>query len=183
VPDELRGLPRPILGYFGLLAEDWVDVPLLERVADRFPHGSLVLIGRATRDLASLASRPNVHLLGRRPYASLPSYCRAFDVALNVFPLNDVTLAANPLKVREYLAAGLPVVSTRIPEVEVLGDRVRVARDHEGFLEEVAQALRDPGCKPERSASVEAEGWDARFAELVHALGEAGLVGRAAAAE
>jgi glycosyltransferase involved in cell wall biosynthesis len=183
IPDDLRGLPRPILGYFGLLAEDWIDVPLLEKLADRYAHGSLVLLGRATRDLSSLAARPNVHLLGRRPYASLPAYCRGFDVALNVFPINDVTLAANPLKVREYLAAGLPVVSTRIPEVEVLGARVRIARDHASFLEEVEQALRDPGCKRERSASVEREGWDARFDELASALAEAGLVGRAAAAE
>ena len=181
IPDELRALPRPVLGYFGLLAEDWIDVPLLEKIADRYAHGSLVLLGRATRDLSSLAARPNVHLLGRRPYASLPAYCRGFDVALNVFPINDVTLAANPLKVREYLAAGLPVVSTRIPEVEVLGDRVRVAPDHAAFLHEIEQALRDPGCKPERSGSVEGEGWDARFGELVRALDDAGLVGRAAA--
>ena len=108
---------------------------------------------------------PNVHLLGRRPYSELPAYCKGFDVALIPFRINELTLNANPLKVREYLAAGLPVVSTPIPEVEVLG-LCRVASDPESFLREVEEALLDPGPRVERSESIRHESWEARLDEI-----------------
>ena len=134
VPDDIAALPRPILGYFGLMAEDWIDIDLMAHVARHFSSGSMVLLGKVTTDLSpALRHHPsNVHVLGRKPFADLPSYCKGFDVAINPFPLNEVTLNSNPLKVREYLAAGLPVVSTRIPEVEVIPERAD--RRHEGRL-------------------------------------------------
>ena len=169
VPSELEGLPRPILGYFGLLGGDWVDVGLLDRVAEHFASGSLVLLGEVSTDLGPLRARPNVHLLGRRPFASLPAYCKGFDVALNPFPINEVTLASNPLKVREYLAAGLPVVSTRIPEVARL-DEVRIADDRESFLGAIEDALWEPGPKAERGLSMRAQSWEARLDEITEAI-------------
>ena len=165
VPDDIAGLPRPILGYFGLIAEDWVDIDLLVRVAQHYRGGSLVMLGKATMDTSALARLPNVHLLGRKPYSSLPAYCKGFDVALIPFPINDVTLGSNPLKAREYLASGLPTVSTAIPEVEVLG-RCRVAADHGAFLHEVEAALRVPGPDRDRSESMRSEGWEARVEEI-----------------
>ena len=70
VPEEIARLPKPVIGYFGLIAEDWVDVPLLVKVARSFPTGSLVLLGKSTMDVAELAREPNVHLLGRKPYST-----------------------------------------------------------------------------------------------------------------
>ena len=134
VPPEVANLPRPVIGYFGLIAEDWVDVPLLVLVARSFPQGTLVLLGKSTMDVSALAAEPNVRLLGRVPYSTLPAYCKGFDAAVIPFPLTEVTRNANPLKAREYLAAGLPVVSTAIPEVEVLPDCV-IGRTPEGFVE------------------------------------------------
>ena len=90
-----------------------------------------MLLGKVTTDISRLTALPNVHLLGRKPFATLPGYSKGFDVAINPFPISEVTLNANPLKVREYLAAGLPVVSTRIPEVEVLG-QCRIGDSPEG---------------------------------------------------
>lgn len=176
VPAELSGLPRPIIGYFGLLAGDFVDLDLLEKIARRFSNGSLVLIGSVAMDLSRLSRFNNVHVLGHRPYDSLPAYCKGFDVGLSVFPINGATLNANPLKVREYLAAGLPVVSTRIPEVEVLGDLVRVAGNHEDFLAQIEAALSDPGPKLERSLSMKNETWEARYLELKRQLVRHGVV-------
>jgi glycosyltransferase involved in cell wall biosynthesis len=164
IPQEMAHLPRPVIGFFGLIA-DWVDVDLMAQVAQRYSHGSLVLLGKATTDVSALERLPNVHLLGRKPYEALPAYCKGFDVALNPFRINELTLNANPLKVREYLAAGLPVVSTAIPEVEVLG-QCRTAADPASFLREVEEALKDPGPSAARSEAIEHESWDARLDEI-----------------
>ncbi len=165
IPDEIARLPHPIIGYFGLMAADWIDIDLMVRVAKHFSHGSLVLLGKVTTDLSALTSLPNVHLLGRKPYADLPAYSKGFDVALLPFPISEVTLNANPLKVREYLAAGLPVVSTAIPEVEVLG-MCRIGRDPAGFIAEIEAALTDPGPTRARSELVRGESWAARVEEI-----------------
>jgi glycosyltransferase involved in cell wall biosynthesis len=163
VPEEIANLPRPVIGFFGLIA-DWVDVELMAKVAQRYPHGSLVVLGKATTDVSPL-KLPNVHLLGRKPYSELPAYCKGFDVALNPFRISQLTLNANPLKVREYLAAGLQVVSTDIPEVAVLGS-CRIGKDHEHFLSEVDQALKIPGPQPAISDCVRGESWEARLGEI-----------------
>jgi glycosyltransferase involved in cell wall biosynthesis len=165
VPAEIARLPRPVLGYFGLIADDWVDVELLAHVARRFPRASIAMLGKITMDVSRLEKFPNIHLLGRRPYESLPAYCKGFDAAMIPFPINEATLNANPLKAREYLAAGLPVVSTAIPEVEVLG-ACRIGRDAEGFALEIEAALADPGPSVARSGTVRGESWEARLVEI-----------------
>ncbi len=169
VPEEIARLPRPVLGYFGLMGDDWVDLDLLVHVAERFPGGSLVLLGKVTMDVSRLQKLPNVHLLGRKPYETLPAYCKGFDAALIPFPVSEVTLNANPLKAREYLAAGLPVVSTPIPEVEVLG-QCRIGADPASFVRQIEEALQDPGPRKERSEAVRHESWEARLAEVCRHL-------------
>lgn len=170
VPAEIAQLPRPVIGFFGLIA-DWVDLELMAKAAERYPQGSLVLLGKATTDTAVLERLPNVHLLGRKPYEQLPAYCKGFDVALMPFRINELTLNANPLKVREYLAAGLPVVSTAIPEVEVLG-LCRIGRGEESFLREVDAALADPGPSAARSDRVRHESWAAKLDEVRRHMAE-----------
>lgn len=165
VAQELKQLPKPILGYFGLMSEDWVDLPLLMKVAEKYQHGSLVLLGKVSMDLGKLASMPNVHVLGRKPYSTLPSYCKGFDVALIPFPISEVTLNANPLKAREYLAAGLPCVSTAIPEVEVLGE-CGIGRTHEEYLQRIDEALQQPGAQLARSERMKTESWSARLNDI-----------------
>src|SRR5215470_13725451 len=164
VPEEIGRLPCPVIGFFGLIA-DWVDVGLMASVAERFSTGSLVALGKVTTDVSSLERLPNVHLLGRKPYGALPAYCKGFDVALMPFRVNELTLNANPLKAREYLAAGLQVVSTAIPEVEALA-LCRIGRDRESFLYEVEHALLDPGPGVGRSEAVRGESWEARLDEI-----------------
>ena len=165
VPSEIAHLPRPIIGYFGLIADDWVDLPLLIHVARSFPTGSLVLLGKVTMDINSLRREPNVHVLGRVPYSTLPGYSKGFDVAVIPFPVTEVTLNANPLKAREYLAAGLPVVSTAIPEVEVLGECL-IGRTPEEFVEKLKEALELPGPDAARSSRMATESWAARLEQI-----------------
>lgn len=164
VPAEIANLPRPVLGFFGLMTTDWIDVELLAKVAQRFAGGSLVLLGSVRMDLSRL-NLPNVHVLGRKPYEDLPAYCKGFDVGLIPFVRTELTLNANPLKAREYLAAGLPVVSTDLPEVAVLHE-CRIGRTHEEFLDQVDVALQQPGPEPERSELMRSESWAARLAEI-----------------
>ena len=171
LPADIAALPRPILGYFGLIARDWVDQDLIVHTARQFPQASIVMLGKITMDVSALRRMPNVHLLGHRPYQTLPAYCKGFDAALIPFPINAATLNANPLKAREYLAAGLPVVSTAIPEVRVLGSCM-IGRDPEEFVGQIREALASPGPCPERSNSIRHESWEARLSQitrLVHA--------------
>lgn len=167
-PADIASLPRPVIGFHGLLA-DWVDYELIQKIAERYWDGSVVLIGKVAVDaeekIKIIDRSENVHFLGRRPYELLPAYCKAFDVAINPFVINDLTLAANPLKVREYLAAGIVTVSTNIPEVRIL-DNCLVARDHEDFLGKIEEALRSTRSRQEISDSVRHESWDAKVEEL-----------------
>ncbi len=168
VPDEIANLPGPIIGFHGLLA-DWVDFELIKKTAEHFKNGSVVLIGKiavdAEQKVKILDEVPNIHFLGRKPYAELPSYCKGFDVALNPFAINELTLAANPLKVREYLAAGLPVVSTDIPEVRVLDDCL-VGTSHDDFIAKIDHALAHPKPRHEVSDAIAHESWEAKIEEL-----------------
>ena len=164
VPYDLARLKKPVLGFFGLIA-DWIDLELLRAVGNAFPSASIVLLGDAAVSLAPLAGTPNVHVLGRRPYALLPCYCRGFDVALTPFRLNELTLAANPLKAREYVAAGLPNVCTDIPELRTVPG-CTIARSAPQFVAEVGRALRAGGPRRERSDLLRGESWEARVDEI-----------------
>lgn len=168
IPDEIANLPKPIIGFHGLLA-DWVDFNLIKKTAEHFNDGSVVLIGKiavdAEKKIKILDNIPNVHFLGRKPYTELPAYCKGFDVALNPFEISELTLAANPLKVREYLAAGLQVVSTDIPEVRILKDCL-VGENHDDFIAKIEFALNNPKSKSDISDNIKHESWDAKVDEL-----------------
>jgi glycosyltransferase involved in cell wall biosynthesis len=175
IPDDVRDLPRPILGFFGLVAE-WVDLDALYRVARAYKEGSVVIVGEhnnADEDgMTMLRTLGNVHVLGRRPYDTLPGYCKAFDVALLPFVKNELTENANPLKLREYLAAGLPVVSTDIPEAAAMRDRgVFLADSTDAFVARVKDALARPvDERRARSDAMAAESWDAKVADIENLL-------------
>jgi glycosyltransferase involved in cell wall biosynthesis len=165
IPKEVAGLPHPILGFCGHVTADWIDFNLLRYVAESFPGGSVVLVGKVDADVSDLRKLPNVHFVGHKPYETLPAYCKGFDVALIPFRVSDLTLSCNPLKSREYLAAGLPVVSTPIPEVEVLG-LCRIAPDAQAFVRQIEAALAEPGPLRSRSEAVSDQGWETRLAEI-----------------
>jgi glycosyltransferase involved in cell wall biosynthesis len=168
IPPEIANLPRPIIGFHGLLA-DWVDFGLLKKIAEYFKDGSLVLIGKTTFDaekkIKILDGVPNIHLLGRKPYEQLPAYCKGFDVALNPFVMNELTRHVNPLKVREYLAAGVEVVSTDIQEVRVL-PHCEIGSTDADFIAKIERILANPKPREEVSDSIRHESWDAKVDEL-----------------
>jgi len=167
VPDEIAALPRPVIGFYGLIAE-WVDLALVRTLALARPAWSFVLIGKADTDTSIVRDLPNVHLLGRREYADLPAYCRGFDVAMLPFVINTLTLAANPLKLREYLAAGLPVVASDIPEIRRVGGDAHICADAGQYLTTIERLVASGQTGPQLSIShtMDRESWDEKVAEL-----------------
>lgn len=167
LPEDLRGLARPVIGFFGLLA-DWVDFEMVAEMAFRRPEWSFVLVGKASADLRILRGFRNIHLLGQKPYAALPAYCRGFDVGIIPFRVNALTLRANPLKLREYLAAGLPVVSSPLPEAARYEGLIHLAEGPDAFLAAVESALseRSETMVRRRLEAMSTEGWERRVAEI-----------------
>ena len=144
VAPELKDLPRPVIGFWGLIHE-WIDFELLEHVAKRHPEWSLVLIGKTDVDCATLRKLPNVHFVGQRQYSSLPGYAKGFTAAILPFKMNRLTENVNPIKLQEYLAAGLPVVSTALPEVKKYASVVRIAATADEFVKMLEAAILDTG--------------------------------------
>jgi glycosyltransferase involved in cell wall biosynthesis len=168
VPADVRDVPRPIFGYFGVIG-DYVDLELLEAAAGARPDWSFVLIGQAVGvETGPLARLSNVHLLGPKRYELLPRYCRRFDVGLIPFRMNRLTRAVNPIKLREYLAAGLPVISAPMTEVLRYRPAVQTARSVAEFIRAGEAALSFAATTPseEIRALVASESWQARLADL-----------------
>jgi glycosyltransferase involved in cell wall biosynthesis len=168
VPDDLARLPRPILGFYGTL-RDWVDLDLVAAVARARPSWSVALIGQQLDDVGAVAGLPNVHLLGRKPHAELPAYCKGMDVGLIPYRIDERMKYVNPIKLREYLSAGLPVVSTAVPEVRRYERWCAIADDAAGFVAAVDRALEgdSPARRRERSEAMAAETWPMRVADAV----------------
>jgi glycosyltransferase involved in cell wall biosynthesis len=166
IPADIAGLGRPVIAFYGLIA-DWVDLNLVRFLSVSRPSWSFVLIGKADTDVSVLRGLANVHLLGPKSYSALPSYCARIDVAILPFVINELTLASNPLKLREYLAAGLPVVTTNIPEARRLGEHLRVGKTYAEFLEHI-EAYLAQGAGPQLSISdaMAGESWDAKVEEM-----------------
>lgn len=167
LPPPLAGRAHPILGFFGLV-QDWIDVDLLAHVARRRPAWTLVIIGDVKVDVSALRALPNVLFTGRLPYEELPRWCKGFDLGLCPFVQNELTRNVNPIKLREYLSAGLPVVSTDLPELAAYPEWCSVASDPDGFVAACERELaRDsPARRRQRSDAMRAETWTAKVAAL-----------------
>lgn len=167
VPGDLKAIRGPVFGYMGLIT-DYMDWSLISRAARARPDWSFVLLGDVRCDVSAVAGCRNVHLLGGRPYEQLPAYCRGFDVGLIPFALNRLTRAVNPIKLREYLAAGLPVVSAPLAAVLRYRPSVLTAMTLDEFVAAGEEALRMAGEEDPRVRQevVRSEGWSARVEEL-----------------
>lgn len=158
-PADLASVPRPIFGFFGLV-HHWIDCKLLAEVARLRPDYSFVFIGDCKVNVSELAALDNVYFPGRRPYAQLPAYCAAFDAAMLPFTTDAMTRSINPVKMYEYIAAGLPVVSTPLPEAAHLPQAVTIADTPQRFAEACDRALTDDCTKGEELSRIVAhETW------------------------
>lgn len=163
VPPVAAALGSPVIGYFGLIAA-WTDVDLIEWLAQQRPRWHFLLVGHVSVDVGALQRLANVTLVGAQPYESLPGWAKAFDVAIIPYRLNQQVRNANPLKLREYLATGKPVVSVPTPEVNRFSALLRVAESREAFLAAIEASLSDdtPALRAQRMAAVRDMSWESR---------------------
>jgi glycosyltransferase involved in cell wall biosynthesis len=145
LPVEVASLPRPVLGYYGVIDER-LDYELLRELAAANPDASVVMVGPVVKvDPRELPRAENLHWLGQRDYADLPRYVKAFDVCLMPFALNEATEYINPTKTLEYMAAGKPIVSTAVADVvHNFTPVVRVAGTRAEFVDLATQVASSP---------------------------------------
>lgn len=133
---------KPIAGFYGGL-NNWLDQALLSQVAQHLPDWNIVLIGPVQCDISTLLREPNVHYLGSKGHAELAAYVQHWQVSLLPFVDNAQIRACNPLKLREYLATGKPVVSTPFPAVQEHRGAVHLADSAEHFAQAIITAAVD----------------------------------------
>lgn len=179
-PGDVAGIRGPIFGFFGLL-HHWIDVSLIAKVAMQRPNYSFVLIGEVKTDVSVLTKLSNVHLMGRRSFDSLPAYCAAFDVALLPFCVTEMTRNVSPIKLYEYLAAGLSVVATPLPDAKRFPGPIRIAGEADSFALACDEALlhTGPGERARISNCVRNESWASRAEAVSKLIEERVLVVRA----
>jgi glycosyltransferase involved in cell wall biosynthesis len=172
----MAALPAPRIVFTGAIAAAKLDLAMLAQMARLRPSWSFALVGPVGAgdphtDVSALASEPNVHLLGLRSYAQLPDVLRASDAGLIPYARNELTNSIFPMKVYEYLAAGLPVIATPLPALANIAE-VRTAPDAIGLVELIEQelAVDSPARRAERSRAASAHSWDRRLQEIAAAI-------------
>lgn len=176
-PPGQGGIPRPRLGFFGVIDER-MDIELIDGVARSRPDWHLVLVGPVVKiDPASLPQHPNIHYLGSKTYQELPEYIAGWDVALLPFARNEATRYISPTKTPEYLAAGKPVVSTSIRDVVrpyAHQGLVRIADTVDEFVAACEAALNEDAAERLRKADVflRQTSWDGTWARMRSLLDE-----------
>jgi glycosyltransferase involved in cell wall biosynthesis len=168
-PDDMTGIRKPIVGYFGALDGHKLDTDFLEAVAERLPDVSFVFIGKPSLDCSGLSAKKNVWMLGQKDYEQIPHYGKCFDVAVLPWRINKWTEAANPIKFKEYLALGKPVVSTpSFSELQQYKDVVYEADSPEEFAECIKKACAEdnPELVEKRKQRVAQNSWDSKAEQV-----------------
>lgn len=173
-PADVAVLPRPRVGFVGGIDAHTFDPQLFLSAAGRCPDATFVMIGACSLP-EGWCPLPNVHFLGRKPYDEIAGYMAAMDALIMPWNKSDWIKACNPIKLKEYLAVGRPVITTDFPALGPWRDWVRVANTEKAFAEAVAAALGQPYDKAAARAAVAEESWDAKASQIAGAIRELGL--------
>ena len=168
----LDDVSRPIIGYYGALAE-WVDFELLSFLAKNRPDWSFVLIGDVfVNNVAGLDKMRNVYMQGRQPYTDMPRFLYHFDVCLIPFKLNNVTHAVDPVKFYEFISAGKPIISVPLEELKIYSEYMYFANQPEEFLQKIEIALMEvnPDLFNKRIELARCNDWASRFEAFSSAI-------------
>lgn len=175
IPTDMANIKKPIVGYFGGISYHKFDVELMKKIIDLLPTFSFVFVGEAPLDFQDRLDAENVWILRQKPYESVPHYGKCFDVAILPWKVNKWTEAANPIKLKEFLALGKPIVSTRaFTESQLYRDVIYEANTPESFVESIKKALMEDS--PERIAArrkkVQDASWDSKAELLIDSVFE-----------
>ncbi len=174
-PPDVRALSRPRVGFVGGIDEHTFDRALFLRTARRLSDVQFVLLGTCTLS-QNWCDLENVTQLGQRHYEQVAAYMAACDVLIMPWKQNDWIRACNPVKLKEYLAVGRPVVSTFFEELSRYKDVVTVARGAGEFTAAIRAALSNPGDEYSRRSRVENDTWSAKTNNVMKALHQIGRV-------
>ncbi len=174
IPPDVCCIKNPILGYIGAIGE-WIDFALLEKVLQKYPGVSVVMIGwvfnKQRKAIRSLSKNyNNFHFLRRRSYDVLPNYVKAFKACIIPFRIYELTKSVNPTKLYEYLAAGKPIICTALPELEKYKNVIYLARDQDEFVELVNKALTSKHDVSKFLQIAEEHDWKIKVKEMVNLI-------------
>jgi glycosyltransferase involved in cell wall biosynthesis len=175
-PDDLASIPHPRIGYSGLIGKR-LDLALIKSIAVRRPTWSIVLIGKVDSrecesSLTELRALKNVHFLGEKPAAMVAAYIAGLDIGLLPYSINLETRHISPIKMYEYWAAGIPVVSTPIPAAIRNESAVHLAKDADGFLQFAESLLAEFSAQDSSRLRdlARKNSWQSRVDEISRAL-------------
>jgi glycosyltransferase involved in cell wall biosynthesis len=178
-PADIAAIPRPRVGYSGLIGVR-LDLALVDHLAERLPDTHFIFVGQVDRrecdsELRALEARDNIHFVGQKTVAEVPDYVGAFDAGLLPYRMNLETAHISPLKLYEYLAAGLPVVSTPIPAALPFSSMVEIAGEPGEFQSALKHVLDsdNPAARAARQELASRNTWDDRVASIVALIASA----------
>jgi len=172
MPEPIRNLSRPIVGFYGGMDEYRMDVELMLKIARHIYPGTLLLIGPKQMDLAQVLAEKNIKHIDQVLPFELAAYAAHFDVGIIPFLQNQFNEMCNPLKLKEYLALGYPIVATKLPAYEPYKSLIYTANSHSEFLAAIDKALQenDPALVEKRRAAVAGSSWDKVAAKVADLL-------------
>lgn len=143
IPDEIKKIPSPIIGYVGSLTALRLDIELLENIAKQRENWSIVLVGPEDEEFkkSNLHNLPNVYFLGSKQESELPNYVKGFDVAMNPQLINNLTIGNYPRKIDEYLAMGKPIIATKTIAMKMFKDVVYLGETKDEYINLIEKAL------------------------------------------
>jgi glycosyltransferase involved in cell wall biosynthesis len=161
---------KKVIGYVGSI-DDRLDYDLLQHLFKQMPDAEFVFVGRVTSERggeAILRKYPNVKLAGAKSPEELPAYLKTFSAGIIPFIKDEFTRGIYPMKINEYLAAGLPVVSTDFSDLSDFTGSIKIADNEAGFLAHLLEEIETDTAEKRRARLQIAEGntWDKRADEL-----------------
>jgi glycosyltransferase involved in cell wall biosynthesis len=168
IPQDIANIRKPIVGFFGGIDDHTSDIHFIENVIDLLPEVSFVFVGKASVDCRGLLARRNVWMLGQKPYRQITHYVKCFDVTIMPWRQNRWIEACNPVKLKEYLALGKPIVSTPFAELQKYQDVVYEAKGPKEFAECIKKGLAENNAEwvAARRDKVKHASWESK-AELI----------------
>ena len=174
IPQDIRDIPKPVIGYIGALLSLRLDLKILEFIAESRPQWSLVLVGPEDESFKNsrLHQLKNVFFLGNKSGNELPSYLNQFDVAINPQVLSPVTIGNYPRKIDEYLAMGKPTVASKTEAMSVFSDYTYLAADKEEYISYIEKALSEDNeqVRLKREEFAKQHTWENNVREIYKAI-------------